>query len=88
MELINNGIVEIKGNVTASTSCFLVSGNFGGGTLEIGYKDSDDNFIAFEDAVASAESQLIITHGVPIVVYARLVGGTNPRILIQRTSVY
>ena len=87
MKLTTNGIFELKTNRSVNASCFLVSGSFGAGTLDIGYKDGDGVFIALDSASSEGNSQHIITHGTPIKMFAKVAGSTDANIEIIITSL-
>ena len=76
---------QLDGKVTGSLIVYL-SGNFGGGTCTLVYKDLYDTDIPLIDGVLSTNSQYQIDAGISGRVYLKVAGSTSPAISLIVTG--
>ena len=87
-----DGITELVDENKAKSVTVYFSGNFGGGTLTIGYLDALDNFQGFADLTGvitytSPNQRYVVGLGQGQNIHASLSGSTAPSIVIETRNV-
>jgi len=69
-------------------STFNVNGDFGGGTLSLGYKNASNIFTAYTNGSLTANGDLVADTGIGAKLMVNMVGSTAPNVDVEHHGHY